>query len=352
MNKNRILLVACVLATVAFLATACKKNEEKASCLATTSALQADDEDRVYIDFSDRNTMKWNGGDAIMVYNVNYERPNRTQVAEWTTGPEAEGQTTACFEGPCVGSLQGDNDFFFFVYPSKMFSESVDNTNRLTMTVGDTQHYTELTTASGAHISTIQPGTMWQLSFSWDKDFNMMNWFGVARIYLVGNKEVAKIELEDSQVPLTGSVKWAIPRLDCATYLAYVQAYKNGAISYEDMAEYLSDQFMFEPISTGNVVTLDCKYSYNGEAHNGVQLTNPDTKSFFIVLHPGALSKGFTVRVYFTDHTGVTIDQYANTDYLANPRKFCIVPNRIQAIHFRDANGFDIPVEEFPAFTW
>ena len=353
MSKSRILLVACVLAAVAFLATSCKKNEEKASALITTSALQADNDDRVYIDFSDSNRLKWNGGDRIMVYNFNLQKPKRTEVVEWRAGREAEGQTTAWFEGPFVSPPQSDEGLHF-IYPAQMTSSSVDDENRITITVDDMQRYTELKTANNSIITTIQPGTLFQWAQSENKDFSLNSVFGVARIYMVGNKEVAKIELDDNDRSLAGSAKLSLPDFDLATLVAYFQAYKNGAISYLDLYDYLSDMLSYYPMPTGYTMTLNCANytNANGVVQTGVQLTNPDPKSFFIVLRPGALSKGFTVRVYFTDHTGVTIDQYANTDYLENPRKFCIIPGRIQAIHFRDENGSEKPVEEFEEFTW
>ena len=333
---------------LAFIATSCNKDKETTSITVTTSALEEESDDaRVYIDFGDRNRMKWNADDRIMVYNLVPGDGDAAIIQEFHTDEAAEGMTTAIFAGPSVGPAQSDMGYFFF-YPSDMASNTVDAENRATFTIEDTQNYTELDNANGVHITTIEPGRMAQAATSQDLDFTMNNMFGVARIYLVGNKEVERVEIEDNQLNLTGSVDVCLPNVDAATMLAYVQAYKNGAISYEDMYDYLSDMLLYMPHPTGRIMTLNCQYSYGGVQYDGVQLTNPDAKSFMLCLRPGALSKGFTVRVFFTDGTAVFNDMYANTDNLENPRKFCIVPNRIQGIRYKDADGFDIPVEEWP----
>lgn len=349
MKKMRFLCVSVLALGLAFIATSCNKDKETTSINVSTCALEEEDDDaRVYIDFGDRNRMKWNADDRIMVYNLLPGDGGAAIVQEFHTDEAAEGMVEATFHGPNVGAPQSDLGFFFF-YPAEMASNTVDAENRATFTVGDEQFYTELDDANGVHITTIQPGTMAQAATSQDLTFTMNNMFGVARIYLVGNKEVARVEIEDSQLNLTGSVDVCLPNVDAATMLAYVQAYKNGAISYEDMYEYLSGTLLYMPHPVGKTVALDCEnYVYNGQEFPGVQLTNPDAKSFMLCLRPGALSKGFTVTVYFTDGTAVFNDMYANTDNLQNPRKYCIVPNRIQGIHFRDADGFDIPVEEWP----
>ena len=94
-----------------------------------------------------------------------------------------------------------------------------------------------------------------------------------------------------------------------------------------------------------NKATLPILIASNIESFDGVKLTNPDAQSFMFCLRPGALSQGFTIKVYFTDHTGRIIDMYANTDNLPNPRKYCIVPGRIQAIKFLDDANFFIDVD-------
>ena len=348
MRKNRILLVACALAAFAFLTTSCKKNEEKASAIVSTSALEADDEDRVYLDFGDRNRMKWNGGDKIKVYNFNLDAPRKTEVVEWEAGPEAEGEAIAYFEGPCVSHPQSPAGYHF-IYPAEMVNGSNSLDNSTTFTIGDTQQYTELVNKNGYRITTIQPGAMLQWAQSENKDFTMQNLFGIARVYMTGSKTVAKVEIIDSYLALTGTAEISLPNFDYGVFQTLFNDYKQGNIAYIDCFEYAYDNFNYRPHPTGNKVTLNCAYTFNGESFDGVKLTNPDAKSFMFCLRPGALSQGFTVKVYFTDHTGRIIDMYANTDNLPNPRKYCIVPGRIQAIKFLDADGFFIDVDGIDA---
>lgn len=359
MKKMRLICVSVLALGLAFIASSCKKDQETASITVTTSTLEEEDNDaRVYVDFSDRNRMKWNANDRIMIYNLDPTDGNAAIVQEFHTDASAEGEITATFHGPAVGAPQSDLGYFFF-YPAAMTSAAVDEDNRATFTVGDTQHYTELRTKKGAVISTIEPGTMAQAATSQDLHFQMNNIFGVARVYLMGNQEVVKVELIDNTFNLTGSAKVCLPNVDAATMLAYVEAYKQGAISYLDMYDYLSDMLLYYPMPTGTMMTLDCSNytDANGEVQHGVQLTNPDAKSFMFCLRPGALSNGFTLRVYYSDHTGTEIE--FDTENLENPREYCIVPGRIKGIRLK-VDGYETAVDGlddngnplFPTFTW
>lgn len=353
MKKMRILCVSVLALGLAFIATSCKKDKETTTFTVSTCALEEEDDTRVYLDFGDRNRMKWSANDAIMIYNLVPGDGNAAIVQEFHTDEAAEGQVTANFVGPNVGAPQTDNGYFFF-YPAGMTTADVDEENRATFTVGDTQHYTELDNSKGLRITTIEPGTMAQATQSPNLNFTMQNIFGIARIYMTGNKTVCKVELEDSHLNLTGSAEVCLPNVDPAVLQSYVLDYKAGNISYLDCYQYAVEELLYMPHPTGRMVTMDCAYTYNGEQYEGVQLTNPDAKSFMFCLRPGALSQGFTVRVYFTDHTGSIIDMYADTEDMENPRKFCIVPNKIQAIKFVDAEGFyiDVDDETFTPFTW
>lgn len=359
MKKMRLICVSVLALGLAFIASSCKKDKETTSITVTTCALEEEDNDaRVYIDFSDRNRMKWNANDRIMIYNLVPGDGNAAIVQEFHTDASAEGEITATFHGPAVGTPQSDLGYFFF-YPAAMTTAEVDEDNRATFTVGDLQQYTELRTKKGTVISTIQPGTLAQATSSPNLHFQMQNLFGVARVYLVGNKEVVKVELEDNSFALTGSAKVCLPNVDPAVLQTYVDDYKAGNISYLDCYQYVVNELNYYPMPTGNMVTLDCSnyVDADGEVHEGVQLTNPDAKSFMFCLRPAALSQGFTLRVYYSDHTGTEVE--FDTEDLENPREYCIVPGRIKGIRLK-VEGIETPVDGtddngnpiFPEFTW
>ena len=344
MKKMRILCVSVLALGLAFIATSCKKDKQTTQFTVSTCALEEDDDTRVYLDFGDRNRMKWSANDAIMIYNLVPDDGDAAIIQEFHTDEAAEGQVTANFYGPSVGAPQSEAGYFFF-YPAEMTTATVNADNCATFTVGDTQKYTELKNSKGYRITTIEPGTMAQATQSSNLNFTMQNLFGIARIYMTGNATVTKVELIDSHLALTGSAEVCLPNVDAAVLQTYVNDYKQGNISYLDCYQYAVNELLYMPHPTGNMVTMNCAYTYEGESFEGVQLTNPDAKSFMFCLRPGALSQGFTVKVYFDDHTGRIIDMYANTDNLENPRKYCIVPGRIQAIKFLDADGFFIDVD-------
>lgn len=366
MKRMRLICVSVLALGLAFMATSCKKDKtETTSFDITTTSLEEDDADaRVYLDFSDRNKMKWNGLDRIKIYNLDPEEGDAAIVQEFQTGPEAEGQVTATFHGPAVGEPQSDLGYFFF-YPSKMASWDVDNDNRATFTVGKTQKYTEVRSkTTNARITTISRDDMAQAS---QKDnleyFKMENIFGVARVYLVGNAEVAKVEIIDNYLPLTGQAKVCLPAVDPIELRSWITNYKEGNVSYAACWNYAHNEMGYDPTPDGNSVTVDCQnYEFEGVTYPGKQLTNPDAVSFLFCLRPGALSMGFDVKVYFTNGEGVILDKYHDTSMadLDNPREFTMVPGRIKGIYFKDAEGFDIAVDAkdangdyiWPSFTW
>lgn len=359
MKKMRILCVSVLALGLAFIATSCKKDKQTTmSFTVGTCAMEEEDEDsRVYLDFGDANKMKWSANDRIMVYNLVPGDGDAAIIQEFHTDRNAEGETYANFYGPSVGAPQTDNGYYFF-YPAQMVDQSYfDVDNRAKFVVADTVRYTELNNKKGTRITTIQPNTMAQATQSNTLDFLMQNIFGVARIYMTGNKTVVKVELEDRALALTGSAKVRLTDLDPQHLQDLIADFKAGNIDYVDCYHYAVENLLYAPTPTGNVITMDCAHTYNGEFLEGVTLTNPDPKSFMFALRPGALCNGFIVRVYFSDHTGSIIE--VKGEDLANPRKYTIVPNRIQAIRFQDytyyPNLFPLDVDDpnnFPQFTW
>ena len=353
MKKARIICMSLIAFGFAFLATSCNKdNDTKNDTLTITAAtFEVEDGDRMYIDFEIRKTL-WNAYDEVMVYNVDLDHPGASITSVFSTDASAEGQYVAHFSGSPLGPKK---DKFYFFYPASMASGELNN-NHETFTVGNEQHYTMMTSASGNPMATVEPGAIAQATSSDNLDFQMQHIFGCARFLLTGpGRTVDHIVLEDKQLQLTGECTLSIPAVTehFADLGIYIDNYRRGRISYVEMYNYLKGVLDYSSNPNGRVITLDCSsYSYAGTTYNGVELNKNNSNNpevFVIGLRPAALSMGWTLTVYFTDNTYVVVDD-TDIDDVDEPLEFCIRPGKWKNIEPPTLNTFNYPADRWG--TW
>ena len=360
MKTNRIILAVCLVAAFACLFS-CAKKEEGTTINATMNPLILDDDDanaKMYIDFADGNYQRWNAFDKVVVYNLDFADGNNSVTSVFTAGAEAEGAMTTQFHGPAVGEMK---DGYFFFYPFSMAGhEQLDADNREYFTIPGTQYYTVVRNHENSETTTIDPSSFAMACNGEDLNFTMQNIFGAARLYLYTGgtggavKYVHHIEIEDQRWDLVGDLSMKLPEVDAARLATMAEdLYNNTDASNahfaQELADYVFGPLGYQPNGISNTMTLDChNYTFEGTTHEGAQVsTNGANRTSFIFgLRPGALTDGFTIRIYFTDHTMVTLHDWETETYTDpnNPtydqggyirdgkKAFTIRPGRIKAI--------------------
>ncbi len=319
MNFRTICMV-CLTGAMACLMSSCKKDkDENASFMVGLPEMIVEDgqDERAYIDFTNGGVFKWNGNDAIMVYNLNFTDGTQSVKEVYTTDANAEGKTTTRFSGNSVGAKK---DGFFYFYPADRAIGTLDAQNRETFSVSDTQTYT----LDGNGNPTIDPNSL-SMACSVSaitNNFTMQHIFGVLRLKLKGTKAVDHIVIRDNQITLSGTASMKLHEVDTEELTEILDAYSLDNDSHiAQMNEYLQ-RLGWETNGTGKQITLDCSNANNGQ---GVQLSSSTQTPFFISVRPGALIKGFFVDVYFKDGSMTTITNYQNPK-----ASYCIKPGVIK----------------------
>lgn len=302
---SRFFSVACLAGSMILLASSCNKNEDTKQVTINLPQMEEEadfDGDRMYIDFNQGNTYKWNGNDDVMFYNLDAEDGTQTIKAIYTTNASAEGQTNAVFTGDDLGAKK---DHFFAFHPVSMLANgdaALDVDNFETFTVLDEQTYTLI-----GGKPTVDPSAMACACETDDiSSFKMNHIFGVLRLKLKGVKTVQRLELIDNKYNLSGNVTLKLHEVNMTTFSNLMTAYasdynntNNTQLTPEDLAAYLQ-QLGYSSEPEGKKITLDCG--------NGVALSQTTQTHFFFVLRPGALIDGFKVNVFFTDGTNDAIE--------------------------------------------
>lgn len=301
-RNNRLFFAMCMAGSLALLASSCKKNEENNEVMISLPQMEEAgdfDGDRLYIDFNQNNTYKWNGNDEVMFYNLDAEDGTQTIKSVFTTTAAAEGATNALFFGDDLGAKK---DHFFVFYPTNKIvngTQSLDVDNYETFSVDDEQQYTLVKGKP-----TVDPTAMAAACETENlKSFTMKHIFGVLRLKLKGVKTVQSLELIDNTHNPSGNVTLKLHEVNMTTFSnlmdAYASDYNNSQLTPEDLAAYLQ-QLGYSSEPEGKTITLDCG--------DGVALSETTQTHFFFVLRPGALIDGFKVNVYFTDGSNDAIE--------------------------------------------
>lgn len=323
MNKSiKMVGMACMLGAFAFMGSSCKKNETGASDfkanMPVVKVVSIDDDSRAYIDYFDGNKMKWSDKDEVMVYNINNADYTASEAYVYTLSRGA-GTTEGYFNGTAFGPKQ--DDYYCFYPASKVKNHPLEYGNSQIFDVPASQNYTA---------NSMDPTSL-VMACKGDNivtgRFNMEHIFGFINLRIKGTGTVKSIVVTDKAFNLNGNIRADIPGInsttlsdlidDCADYTVPFEDYMLALTTYLQGVNYSSDL-------GDKTMTLDCG--------SGVSLSNNWT-NFIITLRPGALSKGFNVRINFADgtHRDITKFDPDSIDFCVAgnpmyPRGFCVKP--------------------------
>lgn len=324
------------MGAIAFLGSSCKKNQDTVASADVNLAAVNDagtfgQGSRAYIDYFDGNKMKWSAGDQLMIYNLDNDwTKSKREVFTLQTG---EGTTSGKFVGNNLGDALGIG-FRVFYPASKVVNHELGKNNSQTFDVPATQNYAKDCMDPTSLVMACTTGAV-------HSNFQMQHIFGFANIRIAdlrtgGPKKVKSVEVTDNFFNLNGNITADLPGVEsevlsglinqcaAANTDAAFNAYMTALTSYLHEINYTS-----EPGT--KTITLNCPT-------DGVQLSNTEYTNFVITLRPGSLSKGFDVKINFTDETAVEFHGF-NPNYptayvnwvgtTITPNLFCTMPGNI-----------------------
>lgn len=316
---KKIIRTACLLAMVALVTVSCKKNNENTSfnvSMGETYGFEVGpslDGSKAYFDPWDGYTFKWSDDDRLMAYNLATDyTQSAVEMFKISTG---QGGHYATFNGPSIGKKQ-DIGFRLF-YNGNMADRELEDGNRATFHVEAEQNYDPACLADPNAM--VMASTAENVSGNMINGFVMNHIFGYLNVAIANNttpagKQVSSIVVEDAQWNLTGEVSLKLPVVDADRFSTMLTKLENE--SEESYLAYMS-QYLGElgycADGSGKTVTMNC---------NNFSLPYGQWQYFFISLRPGALYKGFTLTVNYTDGTSQSKQFDASMTYLIKPAYF------------------------------
>lgn len=312
--------MAIMLGAVAFFGSSCKKDTPAATFKLDLPVVEviSVDGDKAYIDFSDGNKMKWNEGDKIMAYNLS-TTPSQSVTAVYTI-TNGVATTSGDFMGNDLGAEQ-EYGYYAFYPAEKVMNHPLENGIRQTFDVPNSQNYT----AGG-----MDPSSM-VMAANAIGHFAFKHIYGFMDLRLKGNKAVREIVVVDNYFNLNGKISANIPYVNESTLSGLIDQCADYTVDFDDEYMVALNNYLHGPLNytsqpMGRDMTLVC---------GGVQL-NSSYQDFYITLRPGALAKGFQVKVVYTDDDEEIISKFDPEDsawgysaYPQYPRGFCIRPGKI-----------------------
>lgn len=342
---TRILGLASMAALLVF--SACKKKETTSSFNLSIPPMTVNtvDGERAYID--EDWLFTWSGNDEVCVYNLSDQYDESTmQIFHNVTGFGP----VATFQGPDVGTPKFYKYFYF--YPTTMVSCDVDELateNRQTFNVPPTQNFQAYWTET--HEIAMVDATSMPMAINTDnihQNSRLNHMFGIATISLKAKRNqdivVNSIVLTANEMNLWGTADLRLHAVDTnmlwQVWNEYVDADPNFATDYDT---YIIQTLGWHSNNDGgNSITLNCIHpDEDGETMIGTQLANnaKDYTDFNFMLRPLALSKGFTVDIYFDpEHCPSTGDHYQITSWNHEDLEFSIIPAKFNV--WRYNQGF------------
>lgn len=316
---KRVFRTVCLIAMVALVAVSCKKKEEESAKFTMnfgeTSGFQAGpsfDGSKAYFDPTDGYKFKWNAGDQVVIYNLasDYTQSNSEIFTAATDGARV------VFEGSPIGSRK-DIGYFVF-YNADKAHQDLKEFNTETFEVGRTQTY-DPTCYADPH-ALVAACTTEESADGHASAFTVNHIFGYLNVAVgatVEGVQVDSIVVNDAMWNLTGELDLKLPEVDAQKFTRLMNMLENNNEQYAtELADYLKDLGYFAHGTQSKSIKLDC---------GGQPLTKGVYQYFFISLRPGALYKGFTVDVYYSNnpagnHKTFTIP--AGTQWLIKPGFF------------------------------
>lgn len=330
----KLFCTVCMAGVLAFLASSCKKNEQKGSIEVVLPqfeevAGEPSEIDRAYIDYATGN-FYWNANDSIMFYNIDNEG-NNTQKAIFTCDETAEGTLRTEFTYASGQDIVGVNDHFFAFYPVKRIVNGLQKLNKENREYFNTtrrQNYTVDTYGK----PTIDPRAMALACETTGPEgvIQFKHIFGICRLRLLGDAVVDSIQLVDSHWTLTGKVSMRLHEVQMNKF----QALMNNYSLQTDLQSGLNPSFVaawkeyadglgYMANREGNILTLNC---HSADAPAGIKLNTSSVTEFFFSVRPGALIEGFQIKVY---HDGKTTPKVI-TKYDHPQNSYVIKPGQLK----------------------
>jgi hypothetical protein len=339
---KKIVRTLCLVAMVALVATSCKKKEEEANVTVgfdeTTGFQVGSDIENDAKAYIDNGVFKWNEGDQIAFYNL--AKGNAWEQSECTvlTAIEgSEGKTQTQFVGGEVKEMK--DGYFVFFHPSKAAGAASHGTkgedNLETFTVFPTQTYepalkmdrTALVMACEAPDGGV---------------FTLHHIFGFLNVAIASNhpdnnpstypanpKTVTSIVVRDNHWHLSGQLDLKLDEVNTTKFNRLLNLLESNDETYEgQLVGYLQDLGYYAHGTLGNTITLNC---------NNFELPWKAWQYFFIPLRPGALYKGYTVRINYGDNTYF---EYTFEPENQSDMKYLIKPGTFRNAYFTTKSGF------------
>jgi len=321
-KMNKIVGMLCMTALLAVFASSCKKDNTNAmsSFDCTLPAIEGEsglEDSRAYVDMV-ANKIKWAKGDQVMVYTFDEDYTN-SQSAVFSDANLTTGATVAHFSGTALE--EGSYGYFVF-YPADKAGTEISEGNRVTFTVEELQEAGDVDLFEGTNyagrIFMDPQGVVAASTCDANANGTLKHIFGFANVRIkdTGNsgKAVKSVAIMDSQMHLTGSISLEIPMLtdDILNGMKALGVNYKANGNAETYASVLNEYLH----TIGYVST---------PSGNEVKLATPDVqinsayKFFLMPLRPGALMKGFTVTLTYSDDTSEEFIVPADKKYITIP---------------------------------
>lgn len=313
---KKIVRTLCLVAMVALVATSCKKNAEVTEVNVSFGEVTGMPQNpslngaKAYVDANDGYKFKWNDGDQVAIYNLSSESQN--SVCEvYTADAGSEGKTKARFTGNSVGPRK-DMGLYVF-YNATMTEQNLKPNNYEFFHVAETQNY------NGNYM--LDPHAMVMACIpanagdNYVKDFTLEHIFGFLNIAIAnvaGTAHVNQISVTDANWNLAGVVDLKIPAVDTYQLNSLInQLEANGpddATYLANLAEYVNT-LGYHAHGSSKTITMNCNH-FNLPDY----WTTYKWQYFFIALRPGALNKGFSVKVVYDEPVNTNPDSEIGED--------------------------------------
>lgn len=314
MKMNKLFCTMCLVGGFALVMSSCKKNEQSGTIsflVPDFETVEAEPgEDKAYIDFNGANKFRWNGNDAVMMYNLGNDGSSTRAV--YTCSANAEGQYTADFTGDDLGTKKAYG-FFAFYPASKVENFAFDPTdNRQIFNVEPEQTYTLVNGNP-----TVDPASM-ALAIdmpSPTSNATLKHVFGVCRVRLKGNGKVTKIVLRDNKMSLAGTVDMKLHEVKMNTFSNLMNNYQLVADGASDMnPTFVSAWNSYRETLGYHATPITGRDSHEITLNvPSVQLKPNTATPFYISVRPGAFIQGFEIDVYLEgENVPRTITKYGN----------------------------------------
>jgi len=339
MKVTKFACMACALGVLLLSISSCNKEKDQTTTFnISTPEWQSDEDERVYIDFT-LYRQYWNAFDQVMVYNLDFDNPGNSVCDVFSTGASAEGKPGASF----TGSVGAKKDGYFTFYPASMAGchegalDMFNDQNRDEFEVPALQNLTSFT-KNGIQVSTIDPmAVVMAHNPSSLKSFTFQYIFGMLKLSLAGDNGLVidRIELVDNFHNLAGKVSVKLDNVDTQQLEQLINFVKTDQTDSPEFANLMMNYVLNPNGGLGydnnypghtNTLTLNCSNVNHPELRTLLG-ENQQLITMYLGIRPGALDKGFALKIYFEGDEAVYISQFMGS----NPLK-CSKPGKIRVI--------------------